>query len=433
MQFYPSHKRAGEDSSGKSILSVGVLVDLEWSSSAGGHVKCWERFAEAATSFPNDLNLTLHFLGPEKKIVPLSRNVKYVILPSILGTQRFPFLKNKAFNTDLFPFNPRLLYWLKQYDVIHITDVFTFARTALYISKKKKIPLLMSFHTDLPEFTRVYSADIIRKLIPIPILARFLLDRCRLNERFAQKMKNRVEIYLKHCTSVFVSDPENNDWARKWLPSSRIFNLRRGIDKEKFNPKHRNLGKLRTLDIPEDRFLLLFAGRVDQSKSVMTLGNAARILLDEGLPVHVVIAGEGSKKDDLASLLGSNVTLTGALSQDTLSWLYPSCDLFAFPSRSEIYGNVLFEASASGLPIMVDVSEAGKPFVSKPGESCFLVEGSNPRTWALAIKGLLRDRKKLRRTGQNAAEWIHRDWPSWEDVLQQDLLPVWREAARSLK
>jgi glycosyltransferase involved in cell wall biosynthesis len=433
MQRYPSQKRVGEDSSGKPILSVGVLVDLEWSSSAGGHVKCWERFADAAAKFPDDLDLTLHFLGPEKKIVPLSQNVRYVILPPILGTRRIPFLKDKAFNTDLSPFNPRLLYWLKQYDVIHITDVFTFARTALYISKRKAIPLLMSFHTDLPECTRVYSADIIRKLIPIPILAGFLLDRCRLNERFARGMKNRVEIYLKYCTSVFVSDPENKNWARKWLPSSRIFNLRRGIDKEKFNPKHRDREKLGTLGIPAERFLLLFAGRVDQSKRVMTLGNAARILLDEGLPVHVVIVGEGSKKDDLASLLGANVTLTGTLSQATLSWLYPSCDLFAFPSRSEIYGNVLFEASASALPIMVDASEAGKPFVSKPGENCFLVEGQDPQTWALAIKDLLNDRKKLRRTGRNAAEWIHRDWPSWEDVLLQDLLPVWREAARGLK
>ena len=50
-------------------LSVGVLVDLPWRTQAGGHVKCWERFAQAATTLGDDLeiplDLTIHFLGDE--------------------------------------------------------------------------------------------------------------------------------------------------------------------------------------------------------------------------------------------------------------------------------------------------------------------------------------------------------------------------------
>ena len=44
-------------------LRVGVLVDLLWSPTAGGHVKTWERLARAALSAPEAVELTVHFQG----------------------------------------------------------------------------------------------------------------------------------------------------------------------------------------------------------------------------------------------------------------------------------------------------------------------------------------------------------------------------------
>jgi len=41
-------------------LSIGVLVDLGWNPEAGGHVKSWERLAEAAADLPEQLDLTVH-------------------------------------------------------------------------------------------------------------------------------------------------------------------------------------------------------------------------------------------------------------------------------------------------------------------------------------------------------------------------------------
>ena len=45
-------------------LKVGVLVDLALTADAGGHVKCWQRLAEAATGYGDRLDLTVHFNGP---------------------------------------------------------------------------------------------------------------------------------------------------------------------------------------------------------------------------------------------------------------------------------------------------------------------------------------------------------------------------------
>jgi len=45
-----------------SPTSVAVLVELERGAGAGGHVKCWENLAAAATEVP-DLDLTVYVLA----------------------------------------------------------------------------------------------------------------------------------------------------------------------------------------------------------------------------------------------------------------------------------------------------------------------------------------------------------------------------------
>lgn len=48
-------------------LSVGVLVDLELTENAGGHVKCWQRIAEASLYLPDRVDLTVYFLGDREQ------------------------------------------------------------------------------------------------------------------------------------------------------------------------------------------------------------------------------------------------------------------------------------------------------------------------------------------------------------------------------
>ena len=84
-------------------LRVGVLIDLEWSERAGGHVKCWERFAEAAAGDPDcGVDLTVHLLGDREDVVELAPHVRFVTLPPALGSRRFPFFRRRAGDaTDL--------------------------------------------------------------------------------------------------------------------------------------------------------------------------------------------------------------------------------------------------------------------------------------------------------------------------------------------
>src|SRR6478609_8277012 len=89
-------------------LRVGVLVDLLWTPTAGGHVKSWERRARAALSAPEALELTVHFQGTTPSRHILGSNVRYEMHPPVFSTARLPFLSHIPAHTDLARYHRRL-------------------------------------------------------------------------------------------------------------------------------------------------------------------------------------------------------------------------------------------------------------------------------------------------------------------------------------
>ena len=101
-------------------LKVGALVDLTLTPDAGGHVKCWQRIAEAAVEFPDELDLTVHFNSADKtaalRRIELSPSVRYVLMRPVLSTSRL--VRQVPDHTDLGLWHPRLARMLPNYDVI---------------------------------------------------------------------------------------------------------------------------------------------------------------------------------------------------------------------------------------------------------------------------------------------------------------------------
>ncbi len=410
-------------------LSVGVIVDLFRSPSAGGHVKCWERLAEAADG--EDLDLTVYFLGEQREIIPVAENVCYVTLEPLLSTNSFRFLDKIADHTDLAPVHPGLLGHLKKHQVIHTTDAyFSLAKTAQYFARWAKRPLVSSIHTDTPSYTRIYSDQVIRRVFGNSFLGHILRERWHCEERLGAWMQRKLDRYLRRCDWAMASKPEDLGNLNTPVRRSRFSVLRRGIHKDIFHPQKRDREWLQTaLGIGKDRLVLLFVGRVDQGKDVMTLARAARILLDRGVLAHVIFAGEGSQSDEVRALLGEHVTLLGSVPQSELAWLYASADLFVFPSQIEIAPNVVVEARASGLPVLVS-SKGGSAQFLQPDRDGLVVTENDSWVWAEAIDSLHRDPQRRAAMREEGRRSIESGWPSWRRVLAEDLLPVWQRVAR---
>lgn len=411
-------------------LSVAVLVDLEWGAVAGGHVKCWERLAEAAGEAGQAISLTVHVQGACDEIVPFGGNVRFWRHRPVLSSSRLAWLRGLADHTDLAPVHPRLLALLRHCDIVHATDAFfAYAGAARWAAALYGVPLVASLHTDVPGYSRVYGERVIRRLAGDGALSSLAIERLHLPERIERYLGRRLRRFLGRCDRLLIPERGADAALQAVLPEAKVSTLRRGVDKQLFHPDKRDRERLSAKwGIPHDCPVLGFAGRLDPSKNVLTLARAARQLVDRGSELRVLLAGTGVDAEAVRALLGERAIFTGVVPQDELAWLYASADMFVFPSLLDVSPNVVLEAKASGLAVLV-APESGS-HVRASGIDGLVIPEREPAAWAEAIESLWRDAAKRRALGLAARDEVVRCRPSWRDVLLEDLVPAWRASAR---
>lgn len=94
-------------------------------------------------------------------------------------------------------------------------------------------------------------------------------------------------------------------------------------------------------------------GRVSYEKNIGLLIHAFRALSESVSNCQLIIVGDGPARAELEkSCRDLNVFFSGYKTGQELSRHYASADIFAFPSASETFGQVVLEAMASGLPVV---------------------------------------------------------------------------------
>ncbi|MBF0355506.1 MAG: glycosyltransferase [Alphaproteobacteria bacterium] len=409
-------------------LKLAVLVDLERRPSAGGHVKCWERFAEAATR-RDDLDLTVHVQGAQEGVEALSSHVRFMAHRPVFSTARLSWLLGKIpDHTDLSPWHPAIAQALPNYDVVHTTDAFfAMARTALRVCQSKGIPLVNSVHTDTPGYSRLYTRSTILRFFGKGALADLLLNRLKIDRQQDMRMHDRLRTHQKVALFSLDSDPLALEEMKRFLGEGRVGVLRRGIDKRFFHPGKRDRLWLKDrFGIPYERPVVFFAGRIDQTKNILIAARAVAELIGRGQDVHFLAAGKGDQASLIREILKDRASLPGSLPLEEMGRLYASADVFAFPSMLDVLSNALMEALASGLPVLVGAGSGLEAYVASGANGAVVSDEG----WADALQGLLENALSRQEMGLAARFYAERALPSWDDVLAQDLMPLWRRAAR---
>jgi glycosyltransferase involved in cell wall biosynthesis len=147
---------------------------------------------------------------------------------------------------------------------------------------------------------------------------------------------------------------------------------------------------------------LAYLGRLIQSKGLLEIVEATRILHGRGIAVRVTIAGSGPLETRLRELvararLTQHVTFAGALSGDAKDTLWREADLFVLPTyHKEGLPYALLEAMAAGA-VPVVTSEGGIPDVLEDGVHGLMVPAQDPAALAAAIARLDADRPLIAR------------------------------------
>ncbi|HEX6442059.1 MAG TPA: glycosyltransferase [Stellaceae bacterium] len=407
-------------------LKVGVLVDLALTPHAGGHVKCWQRFAEAAVACPDELDLTVHFNGPEADRIELAPNVRYVLLPPVFSTARI--IRQVPDHTDLAPWHSRLARMLANYDVIHTTDAFfCYARTATRVGRRLGIPVVSSIHTNTPEYARLTVANILERTFGRGMAYRAANDILALPDLASAMLERRLTRHLEQVTLALgnyagLSDP-------RYAGRDSGISLRRGLDRALFNPAKRDRSRFEVrFSLPSGRLIAMYAGKLNVGKNVPLLVPVIEKARQRGAAVHLFCAGAGGERKALEAALGSAVTCAGPLAQEELARAYASADLFLFPSVIDESGNAAVEALASGLPALL---AAGSGVATRMADcaGARVLPGEDPDAWVAAILELAAAPERLNWMRAAARAYVEARVPSWREVLLQDLLPVWRAAA----
>jgi glycosyltransferase involved in cell wall biosynthesis len=150
-----------------------------------------------------------------------------------------------------------------------------------------------------------------------------------------------------------------------------------------------------------------------------------------------VIVGEGPALAEIQQdRAGLPVTFAGYLHDEALATAYASADIFAFPSRTETFGQVVLEAMSSGLPVVGVQSEGVCDLVIDKRTDLLDVQRSHQDEQVVSYRRLLLhliSNHVARRTMGWAGliEAQQRSWPQAMDTLVQGYREV-AETSRTL-
>ena len=150
---------------------------------------------------------------------------------------------------------------------------------------------------------------------------------------------------------------------------------------------------------------LLYVGRVSKEKNLQLLGKAFKSLVRSHPELKLFIVGDGPYQDEMRrELAGAPCIFTGYLAGEELAEVYASCDLFVFPSTTDTFGNVVLEAQASGLPVIV--TDAGGPQENVvEGKTGFIIP-ANEDSLFNTIQMLIAQPQRLQEMGQAARDYV---------------------------
>jgi len=275
-------------------------------------------------------------------------------------------------------------------DLIHINSPCPLGAAAVKYGKTNNIPVVATYHTHFPSYAKYYKV----KALEI------------YGWNYLRNLYNK-------CQTVYVpSIPVLEELIEHGFETVEI--LPHGVDSSIFN--HRNKSDHWKVDLGiENKFALLYAGRLVWEKDLKTLAETYKIMTKQRKDIKFVLAGEGPIKEDLKAIMPEALFL-GQQSITDLAISFASSDVFVFPSTTETFGNVTLEAMSAGLP-PVCVREGGAYGIIKDGVTGIIAEPRNAVDIAKKINILL-DKQVLRESiSANAVRFAQNQ--SWEKIFEK--------------
>lgn len=214
---------------------------------------------------------------------------------------------------------------------------------------------------------------------------------------------------------IAISERVRAELARYYGRSARVVMIRPGVDLVRFHPARRRRFRAavrQALGYAEREFLLLYVG--DLRKGAVEALRALALLPD--MHLLVISRAPARRYREVAQRLGVSARVRFLSATDRIEDYYAASDALFFPTVYDAHGMVIWEAMASGLPV-ITTRAAGAAEIIRHGEEGLIVEEA-------------RDIPTLARY----AQWLREDAALREEIGQRARARVeafsWDRAAR---
>jgi glycosyltransferase involved in cell wall biosynthesis/predicted metal-dependent phosphoesterase TrpH len=287
---------------------------------------------------------------------------------------------------------------------IHAATPGPIGLAALAIARMLKLPICSTYHTAIPQYAHILTGD----------------DAI---EKLAWKY---IRWYYEQMDFIYApSQSTKEELVQRGIPADSIKVYPRGVDVERFHPSHRNgyFGKNYQI---QDKLKLLYVGRVSKEKNLHILAEAFKRLAQAQGKVYLVVVGDGPYYEEMREeMRGLPCIFTGYREGDELATIYASSDIFVFPSTTDTFGNVVLEAQASGLPVIV-TDQGGPSENMLPNQTGLVVKGDSIQDLQSAVTALIENPHRIRQMSAAARAYMEQRSfhaafkASWELYHQYD-------------
>ena len=312
------------------------------------------------------------------------------------------------FYRDMRIYLPRVRTLLKQVradrtDVIHLTTPGPIGLAALYVAWRTGLSIVGSFHTDLAAYAARLSGS----------------------AHLSMLMREFLRWPYGRCARILVpSEATRQLLVRSRMDASRIDLWTRGVDASLFAPSKRSATLRERWKVNDRRPAIVYVGRISKEKGLDRLPEIQSILHCHAIDHRLILVGDGPYRRELQERLPDAV-FTGTLAPPAVAVALASADVFLFPSDTETAGNVVLEAQACGLPVIVSDAGGPKEYV-RPDVTGIVCAAGDIRAFCGAAVQLLHNVSRRRSMG--AAARTHAETLRWESALSP-LYTAYREVA----
>ena len=301
-------------------------------------------------------------------------------------------------------------------DLIESGDPYQVAWKAVHSGTALRLPVIGFYHSHFPEAyirtARKYCGALVTEMF---------LDFSR---RYIRSLYNRF-------AATLVPSPALGEVLTSWGVRN-VVPTDLGVDTTVFQPPALPGEDVRAeFDIPRDRTLLLYVGRLAQEKNTQTLFAAFHQLTREQPgKFHLLVVGDGLQRAELLELrrLTEAVTwLDYCADAARLAALYRAADLFVHPGVQETFGLVTLEAQACGTPV-VGIRGSYMDRIIHSDQNLWAGENTAE---ALAAAIAETSRGDLSKTGAGASRRVAAQY-SWAQVFTR-MFDLYREVIQNYR